>query len=96
MRIELTDDEILIHIPRKPLEALRAQIELPGLTLRQRQVLELVVAGKSNKEIAQAIAISVRTVKFHVSRMLALFQVSDRQNLTLQALRLGTSKKTSG
>ena len=96
MRVELTDDEILIHIPRKPLEALRAQIELPGLTLRQRQVLDLVVAGKSNKEIAQAIAISVRTVKFHVSRMLALFQVPDRQNLTLQALRLGTLKKTSG
>lgn len=49
-----------------------------SLTEREREVLHLVAAGLSNKEIAQALAISVRTTDFHVSNILRKLQLISR------------------
>lgn len=68
-------------------EAISAEVEriFPdarrGLTPRQREVLALVKLGKANKEIASALNISERTVKFHVSCLLSVFQKQDRREL---------------
>jgi DNA-binding NarL/FixJ family response regulator len=51
------------------------------LTNRERQVLADLLKGKQNKEIAEALHLSVRTVKFHVSAVLNKFAVKSRSQL---------------
>ncbi|MCA1645495.1 MAG: helix-turn-helix transcriptional regulator [Chloroflexi bacterium] len=51
------------------------------LTRRQREVLLLVVAGCSNKQIAARLKISEQTAKWHVSRLFALLEVPNRPAL---------------
>lgn len=46
-----------------------------ALTPREREVMDLVVAGRHNREIATALAISVRTVEVHKARMMAKLNV---------------------
>jgi FixJ family two-component response regulator len=43
---------------------------LRGLTLRERQVMELVAEGRANREIAESLGISLRTVEVHRARMI--------------------------
>ena len=50
-------------------------------TAREREILELLVAGKSNKNIAEALVISERTVEDHISSILAKLGVSRRSEL---------------
>ena len=59
------------------------------LTAREAEVLRLLAQGKSNKEIAVALRSTVRTVKAHVSRILAKLQVQDRTQAAILAVRLG-------
>ena len=49
-----------------------------SLTEREREVLRLVVVGKSNKEIAQALKVTERTVEFHVSNVLGKLGLTSR------------------
>jgi DNA-binding NarL/FixJ family response regulator len=51
----------------------------PSLTAREQQILRLVAAGLSNKEIAQQLSISLHTVKIHVHRILEKLQVRRRR-----------------
>jgi DNA-binding CsgD family transcriptional regulator len=55
------------------------------LTQRQHEVLRGVVQNLTNKEIAGRLQIMVRTVRFHVSALLAKFDVADRMNLAQKA-----------
>jgi NarL family two-component system response regulator LiaR len=48
------------------------------LTEREREVLNLVVQGNSNQQIAEALVISITTVKAHISNILSKLQVSSR------------------
>lgn len=56
------------------------------LTLRQQQIVKLVAAGSSNKEIASALHISEAGVKNHVSRLLRRYEISSRLLLVEAAL----------
>ena len=49
-----------------------------ALTEREREVLALVAAGKSNKEIAQALQVTERTVEFHVGNILGKLRLTSR------------------
>ncbi|BBY82530.1 hypothetical protein MPUL_36880 [Mycolicibacterium pulveris] len=60
--------------------ALRAPAGQP-LTGRQREVVELVVAGLSNREIAERLVMSVRGVEGHVYRACQRVSVSTREEL---------------
>lgn len=56
----------------------------PVLTERQRRVLEALLSGQSNKQIARDLAISEHTVKDHVTAILSAFGVKNRLELVLK------------
>lgn len=62
---------------------------LADLTARERDVLRLVVAGLANKQIARRLGIGEKTVKTHVSRVLAKLGVEDRTQAAVLAIRNG-------
>jgi DNA-binding CsgD family transcriptional regulator len=59
------------------------------LTSREREVLEQMAAGLSNRQIAAALDISEHTVKFHVSAVLGKLGVSSRAAAIRHAMRQG-------
>jgi len=59
------------------------------LTSRQLEVLRLVATGKANKQIAAELAISERTARTHVSRILHKLRLSSRTQAALWAVREG-------
>lgn len=67
----------------------RVIAEPERLTRREREVLELIAAGRSNKRIALALGISEKTVKTHVGHLLAKLGVTDRTQAALLAVRDG-------
>jgi NarL family two-component system response regulator LiaR len=60
---------------------------LYDLTEREKEVLNLVVQGQSNQKIADALVISVATVKAHVSSILSKLQVSSRAEAIAYAIK---------
>ncbi|HMX67433.1 response regulator [Accumulibacter sp.] len=65
-----------------------AAARLAGLTPREREVMALVVAGRHNREIAQALDISPRTVEVHKARLLAKLQVGSIADLVRLSLQV--------
>jgi DNA-binding CsgD family transcriptional regulator/Flp pilus assembly protein TadD len=60
-----------------------------GLTAKERQVAALIAQGKSNKEIAQVLVVSHRTVETHVSNILAKLYLSSRAQIAVWAAEQG-------
>jgi DNA-binding NarL/FixJ family response regulator len=61
----------------------------PELTVREREVLEQVTRGRSNKEIAAALAIAENTVKNHLKNILEKLHLENRVQAATYALREG-------
>jgi DNA-binding NarL/FixJ family response regulator len=59
------------------------------LTLRQREVLQLVAEGRSLKEIASILSVSVKTVEFHKTRIVKQLGVYTTADLTKYAMTHG-------
>ncbi len=66
-----------------------AEEPLERLTDREEEVLNLLAAGLSNKEIATKLALSEGTVKNHISAILAKLHANDRTQAVLTALKRG-------
>ncbi|MDB9312357.1 response regulator transcription factor [Spirulina sp. CS-785/01] len=64
-------------------------IEAGTLTERELDVLELIVAGSSNSDIAEKLHITIGTVKTHVRNILSKLCASDRTQAAVRALRSG-------
>lgn len=64
----------------------------PELTPREREVLQLVARGLSNQEIGAQLYIGERTVKSHISSLLAKLGMSDRTQLAIYAIRHGLAE----
>lgn len=81
----------------RQLDSARRSYSEPGspfhpLSDREMEVLELVVEGKSNKEIAAQLGISHQTVKNHITSILRKFGVEDRTQAVVYALKRGWVK----
>ncbi len=76
-------------------QASPAEEERERLTRREREVLELIAQGRSNKRIALELGISEKTVKAHVGRLLAKLGVTDRTQAALLAVRRGLVRSGS-
>lgn len=71
---------------RQPKEQKAAHEEL---TEREMEVLRLLAQGRSNQEIAEQLFIGIKTVKFHVTNLLAKLGVDDRTNAAIYAYKHG-------
>lgn len=63
----------------------------PELTEREREVLTLIARGESNAAIAEALTISLKTVRNHVSNIFSKLQVADRAQAAIRAREAGLS-----
>jgi two-component system NarL family response regulator len=77
------------HIPKEVADRLADRMGGPNLTAREMSVLELIVKGLSNKEIADRLGIYESTVKTHVNNILSKLGVSDRTQAATTALQRG-------
>jgi DNA-binding NarL/FixJ family response regulator len=68
---------------------------LQPLTAREREVLQHIARGETNREIATALTIAPGTVKIHVERIIAKLGVSDRTQAAVRAIELGLHKLPS-
>lgn len=59
------------------------------LTEREMEVLHLIAAGKSNQDVADELYIGIKTVKFHVTNILAKLGVEDRTQAAIYAYKNG-------
>ena len=77
------------RIPGVVAERLAERVGGVDLTARELDVLRLIVAGRSNKEIGAALKISEATVKSHVNSILSKLGVTDRTQAATTALQRG-------
>jgi len=66
-----------------------------SLSERELDVLRLLVGGKTNREIAQDLVVSMSTVKTHVEHVIAKLSVADRTQAAVKATRLGIVHPTA-
>ena len=76
-------------IPGVVAERLAGRMGGSDLTGREHEVLELIVGGRSNKEIGAALGISEATVKSHINSILGKLGVTDRTQAATTALQRG-------
>lgn len=82
----IVDDEVAASV----VPHVRGRVELiEPLTPREKEVAQLLARGLANKEIAQRLAITDHTVKFHLNGILRKLGVSSRTEAVVQAVRLG-------
>ncbi|MDO9028159.1 MAG: response regulator transcription factor, partial [Candidatus Roizmanbacteria bacterium] len=65
-------------------------------TPREREISALLLQGKSNKQIALALGISVRTVEFHLSNIYAKLGATSRTEAALKLTESGLRESTGG
>ena len=78
-----------VRIPQEVAAKLAQRMTSPELTARELEVLQQIVAGKSNAEIGTALFITEATVKAHVNSILNKLDVSDRTQAVTTALKRG-------
>jgi two-component system NarL family response regulator len=77
------------YIPSAIAGKLAGRVGTKELTLREIEVLEQIVHGKNNKEIAAELVISETTVKTHINRLLGKLGVTDRTQAAISAIQRG-------
>ena len=77
------------HIPPAIAEKLAGRMGAEDLTPREFDVLEQIVSGKSNKEIAAELEVSEATVKTHINSLLGKLGVTDRTQAATAAIQRG-------
>lgn len=96
---DMTDEEILgairaVHagqpcLPPGLASRLAKRLQREELTPRETEVLELLVKGRSNKEIAQTLFLTEDAIKFRIKGLFTKLGVQDRTEAVITAMRLG-------
>jgi two-component system NarL family response regulator len=96
---DMTDEELVgtiraVHagqpcLPPGLASRLAERLRREDLTPRETEVLELLVKGRSNKEIAQALFLTEDAIKFRIKGLFTKLGVQDRTEAVIAALRLG-------
>lgn len=76
-----------ISVDKVPVRAAEPLAELPGLTVREREILGYVVAGRTYGDIARALVVSEKTVSSHISNLLRKTGAANRVDLARLAVR---------
>ena len=76
-------------LPPKVAERLAQRQQRADLSQREMEVLQLLIKGRSNKEIGSALFISEDTVKAHLKTLFAKLQVQDRTEAAISAIQHG-------
>ena len=79
----------LRYLPQPVLDSLANRPPKSELTEREMQILNLIVKGMSNRQIAESLGITEPTVKWHVNILLSRLNVSDRTQAAVAALQRG-------
>jgi NarL family two-component system response regulator LiaR len=79
--------EVLIKATTTPAEPVQE-----GLTSRELEILQMMVSGESNPEIAERLVVSRSTIKFHVSNILMKLGATTRTEAVALALQKGLVK----
>ena len=82
---------VTVELPLAPLRAVPAPDPLAVLNPREREVLDLLAAGRRNREIADALTVTVHTVKFHVANVLRKLDVATRGEAAAVAREAATA-----
>jgi DNA-binding NarL/FixJ family response regulator len=91
------DPDIMVRVLGHMTGDLPRQAHLSPVQLspREREVLQLLAQGLTNREIARALTVSASTVKIHVEHILAKLGVSDRTQAAVRAIELGLLKSAN-
>ena len=81
--------EIAKKLMREFADPARRTLQREDLTEREQEVLSLVAQGMSNRDIAERLVLSPKTVKTHVSNILSKLHLADRTQAAIYALRQG-------
>ncbi len=76
-------------LPGQVAERLAERLQRQQLTERERDVLESLIKGRSNKEIASSLCLSEETVKSHMKMLFSKLRVRDRTEAAIAAIRHG-------
>jgi DNA-binding NarL/FixJ family response regulator len=91
---QLADTIRAVHLGKQPLlpkvaERLAARQQRAELSQRETEVLQLLIKGRSNKEIGSALCVCEDTVKAHLKTLFAKLGVQDRTEAAISAIRHG-------
>jgi two-component system response regulator NreC len=64
----------------------------PGLTRREREILQLIAEGSTNKDVARELSLSINTVNFHRKNMMKKLDIHNQADLVRYALKEGISE----
>jgi DNA-binding NarL/FixJ family response regulator len=82
-------DMNLRFLPRVIMDRLLERMNAEELTRREKEVLECLTKGQSNREIAGVLQIGEKTVRMHVSSVLEKMGARDRTQATIYAIQRG-------
>jgi DNA-binding NarL/FixJ family response regulator len=87
---------VIDRMAQQPTPELADQTKLDGLTAREREVLEFIARGLSNREIAAALGVGESTIRTHVKRVLMKLHLRDRVQAVIFAYETGVNRPAVG
>jgi DNA-binding NarL/FixJ family response regulator len=87
--VDEKEGQARVGTPSPTVQKEQAPLPAEGLTPRELEIIQLLVEGKTNKEIAKNLVVSSLTVKTHVQHIIRKLGVSDRTQAAVCAVELG-------